>query len=407
MTFEFFLPQKRGSIKNIYLSLSTSENSRKITLKTPLRIPTEDWDDTKQRPKNIYLKKNKQLNSQLDRIKSHLSEYIKENKEPLLQRTLLRKLKEICSSETNSLPDTLLYHTQQYIGSRKNLIGYSTHKRYLVFLRLLQRFEGHVCKILYLDDVNADFVRDFILFGKEENYSESTVYRTLNFVKTVLNFLEKRGIRTCLYKLELPKEKRDKRIITLNEEDLSKIKKKEIPPQLKAAKDWLLISCYTGQRISDFMKFDTSMIKTIEHKSYLSFTQQKTGKNILLPLHPEVRTIIKRNNFNFPPKIATQIYNQQIKEVARIAGINSPVSYNKRLQHRAFIKTIPKWEAISSHIGRRSFASNFYGKIPTPLLMEATGHSTEEMFQRYIQAADSSRALELGRHFEKLRIDCI
>ena len=41
------------------------------------------------------------------------------------------------------------------------------------------------------------------------------------------------------------------------------------------------------------------------------------------------------------------------------------------------------------------------------LLMEATGHSTEEMFQRYIQAADSSRALELGRHFEKLRIDCI
>src|SRR5690606_26093096 len=114
---------------------------------------------------------------------------------------------------------------------------------------------------------------------------------------TVLNFLEKRGVRTCRYELELPIVKRDKRIITLNEEALSKIKKKEIPSQLKAAKDWLLISCYTGQRISDFMKFDTSMIKTIEHKSYLSFTQHKTGKNILLPLHPEVRTIIKRNNF--------------------------------------------------------------------------------------------------------------
>ena len=405
MTLEFFLPQKRGSIKNIYLSLSTSENSRKITLKTPLRIPTEDWDDTKQRPKNIYLKKNKQLNSQLDRIKSHLSEYIKENKEPLLQRTLLRKLKEICSSETNSLPDTLLYHTQQYIGSRKNLIGYSTHKRYLVFLRLLQRFEGHVCKILYLDDVNADFVRDFILFGKEENYSESTVYRTLNFVKTILNFLEKRGIRTYVYELELPKEKRDKKIVTLNEENLLKIKKKEVPNQLQAAKDWLLISCYTGQRISDFMNFDTAMIKKIENKNCLSFTQQKTGKNILLPLHPEVYSIIERNGFRFPPKIPVQTYNAQVKEVAKIAGIDHLVTFNKRQGHRAVTHLIPKWKAISSHIGRRSFASNFYGKIPTALLMEATGHSTEQMFQRYINITDPSRVLELGRYFEKLSLN--
>jgi len=41
------------------------------------------------------------------------------------------------------------------------------------------------------------------------------------------------------------------------------------------------------------------------------------------------------------------------------------------------------------------------------LLMEATGHSTEEMFQRYIKVVDSSQALELGRYFEKLGIDCI
>lgn len=404
MTLEFFLPQKKTLVKNIYLSVTGTE---KTTIKTPLRIADEEWDSAKQRPKNIYLKKNKRLNTQLDRIKSQLPEYIRKDKKKISQRMLSGKIQKICSSETNPLPNTLLYYTQQYISNRKNLISYSTYKRYKVFFHLLERFEGFMCKRLYLNEINADFVYNFMLFGKEENYSESTVYRTLNFVKTILNFLEKRGIRTYVYELELPKEKRDKKIVTLNEENLLKIKKKEVPNQLQAAKDWLLISCYTGQRISDFMKFDTSMIKTIEHKSYLSFTQQKTGKNILLPLHPEVRTIIKRNNFNFPPKIATQIYNQQIKEVARIAGINSPVSYNKRLQHRAFIKTIPKWEAISSHIGRRSFASNFYGKIPTPLLMEATGHSTEEMFQRYIQAADSSRALELGRHFEKLRIDCI
>ncbi len=60
---------------------------------------------------------------------------------------------------------------------------------------------------------------------------------------------------------------------------------------------------------------------------------------------------------------------------------------------------IQKWEAITSHIGRRSFASNFYGKIPTALLMEATGHSTEQMFNRYISSADTERTRALMAYF--------
>jgi hypothetical protein len=33
---------------------------------------------------------------------------------------------------------------------------------------------------------------------------------------------------------------------------------------------------------------------------------------------------------------------------------------------------------------RRSFASNYYGKIETPLLMNITGHSKEPTFLTYI-----------------------
>ena len=34
----------------------------------------------------------------------------------------------------------------------------------------------------------------------------------------------------------------------------------------------------------------------------------------------------------------------------------------------------PKCAFVTSHILRRSFASNYYGKIDTPLLMNITGH---------------------------------
>lgn len=399
MTLEFFLPQKKVAVKNIYLSVTGTE---KTTIKTPLRIADEEWDSAKQRPKNIYLKKNKRLNAQLDRIKSQLPEYIRKDKKKISQRMLSNKIREICNPEANPLPNSLLHFTQSYISSRQEMICPSTYRRYLVFFRLLQRFEGYMCRTFHLSCVNADFVRNFLLFGEKENYSESTIYRTLNFVKTVLNFLEKRGVRTFIYELDLPKEKRDKKIVTLTENEITKIKENETPEKLRTAKEWLLISCYTGQRISDFMNFNTTMIKKVEGKDCLSFTQQKTGKNILLPLHPEVYSIIKRNGFQFPPKISVQSYNAQVKEVAKIAGIDHLILFNKRQGHRSVTHLVPKWEAISSHIGRRSFASNFYGKIPTFLLMEATGHSTEEMFHRYVQSADSSRALELGKYFEKL-----
>lgn len=45
---------------------------------------------------------------------------------------------------------------------------------------------------------------------------------------------------------------------------------------------------------------------------------------------------------------------------------------------------------IASHDLRRSFATNFYGKIPTAIFMNMTGHSRETTFMQYI-AIDEKR----------------
>ena len=70
--------------------------------------------------------------------------------------------------------------------------------------------------------------------------------------------------------------------------------------------------------------------------------------------------------------------------------------------YRSLETKIEKWKVLSSHIGRRSFASNFYGKIPTSLLMQATGHSSEQMFLRYINPVDKERILSLSTYFDKV-----
>lgn len=111
---------------------------------------------------------------------------------------------------------------------------------------------------------------------------------------------------------------------------------------------------------------------------------------------------LKRNENRFPQLKDIQHYNIGIKEIARLANPNKSIKARKRLGFRIKEVNAEKWEILSSHIGRRSFATNFYGKIPTPLLMEATGHSMEQLFLRYINPFDKDRILSLSNYFDKM-----
>lgn len=404
MIFSFTLLNS-NSKSFIYLSFVDNQQQQ-FFIKTALKIDPSQWDNEKQRPKNIYLKNFKKLNVKLDALSISIATYMNElktSKREFSLRTVNRLVKKCCIEPEIKLPEGgLLHSTDNFIKSRLHLIAPTTHKRYLVFFRLLKRFEGHQQKHLMIEDVNSTFVKDFISFAEAENYSISTVHRTIHFVRTVLNFLEKRGVRTFVYELELPKIRKINRAVSLSEDEISTIKNTDVPAYLKAAKDWLVFSCYTGQRVSDFMNFNLDMMEILDGKPCLSFTQQKTHKNILLPLHPTALIIMSSNGNRFPNKLNPQKYNEQIKEVARIAGINGLVKVKKRKGFRSSDQLIPKCEAITSHIGRRSFATNFYGKIPTALLMDATGHSTEQMFQRYISNVDTERTRSLGTYLENI-----
>ena len=88
----------------------------------------------------------------------------------------------------------------------------------------------------------------------------------------------------------------------------------------------------------------------------------------------------------FPYTISAQLFNRQIKQVCQIAGISDMVSGYKLCSktRRKRLGTHPKYILISSHDLRRSFATNYFGKIETPILMQITEHSKESTFLSYI-----------------------
>jgi integrase len=155
------------------------------------------------------------------------------------------------------------------------------------------------------------------------------------------------------------------------------------------------------------MRFNKDMIRlqsTADGKKevpLVEFTQQKTQKIMSIPLSKRVKEILKLRNGDFPRKISSVKYNVYIKEVCKLAGIELEI-FGSRIDTKTNRKKpgfYPKCDLITSHIGRRSFATNNYGKIPTPLLMSATGHTTEKMFLQYIGKTETDRAMQLAEYF--------
>ena len=116
--------------------------------------------------------------------------------------------------------------------------------------------------------------------------------------------------------------------------------------------------------------------------------------------------ILNKRNGRFPPPLSDQKYNDYIKTVGRIAELTYKVKGSKKTEtkpnskiYRKETGLYEKCDLISSHIGRRSFATNFYGQIPTTYLIYVTGHSTEAMFLNYIGKSNKDLAMELTKYF--------
>jgi integrase len=154
------------------------------------------------------------------------------------------------------------------------------------------------------------------------------------------------------------------------------------------------------------MRFTKEMIRIENGKHLIEFTQKKTGKIMTLPLHPKVLEILNKRNGMFPYAISDQKYNDYIKLVCELAKLKQLEKGSKLKEtapesgiFRKVTKMYKKWELVTSHIGRRSFSTNFYGKIPTSYLIYVTGHSTEVMFLNYIGKSNKDIAMELTNYF--------
>jgi len=189
--------------------------------------------------------------------------------------------------------------------------------------------------------------------------------------------------------------------VYLNESELKQLKDQDFSsnPDLDHVRDWFLLLSWTGSRFSDLEKIRKTNIKN----GFIIFRQQKTNNKVTIPLHPVVKEILKKYNYEMPKQIGNQEFNVLIKEVCKQAKIESVETFTRTVGGKLKSEKYLKYELVGSHTGRRNFCTNQYKRdLPTLMIMSISGHKTEKSFFKYIKVKEEEHAEMMAKKWEEM-----
>lgn len=397
------------SNKNVSIKIRVSIDRNNVyELNTGFTINPNDWSNKTNFPKQ-NVENNKSLLAQLKKLESFVLSDLNTSlaNGMLIDKFWLENKINECFNRVERVNTGLILNHIQYIidnantrkikGRKKLGLSPNRVKGYITFKNLFEIYQNEIKKQINFLDVNKTFVDKFTNWlVNTKKYSINYAGKQIDNLKTVCIDAETLNIPVNPYISQIQgfsEEDNDRFIHTLSFEEIEQIRFADITkPELVNARNWLLIGCEIGQRVGDLMSITRDNIRYERGNIYLDIIQQKTGKSVTVGIiAPHVIDIIEND---LPHKISVQKLNDYIKKVCEKAGIDEVVEGRKLnpVTRRKELGYYPKYELITSHSFRRSFATNYYKKIPTAILINITGHSKESLFLTYINRREDKDA---------------
>lgn len=433
----YFLYRSTRKKAPLTIRLQDFDNNGKkfqFETKTEIEVTQEYWEKTRHKKrnvsgpdKNLIAVVNKKLSAMEDFV---LTAYKKEKPAPQekdwLKFTIYTYHNPIKEQDKRSdiLTDCIqhLIDTANIRENNQKGLGLSKSRTnsYKNLLKIIKTYQGNK-KSFRTNEVNIRFGKAFLNWMiNKMKYSESYARKKIDDLKTVCRDAETDGLETSaqLGKIKGGKPANDQ-ILYLSPLELDQIENANlIGEALENARKWLLFGCNIGQRGGDLLDINQNNFVTRNGLNVIELKQQKTGKRVTIPILEETKDILKDG---LPRPIAIQNFNNYIKDICRIAGIDEVIKgskitmldkdgieipkdsngkYLKKGVKRKIKGSFPKHELMTSHVCRRSFASNLYGIVPTPLIMQITQHSTEKMLLQYIGKNSLDYAQQISDFYE-------
>ncbi len=314
--------------------------------------------------------------------------------------------------DENDFSTLLIPFIEKYIEDSKSRINLKTGKKisertiskYSTTKKQLEEFEKKSKTKFLLKDVNLEFHKKLTTYLKiDKIYSNTMVEKIISQIKTFIRSARTQGFETSL---EIESKNfsfvRDETLDTYhNEKEIDDIFDLDLSDnkRLEDVRDNYIIGLRTGLRISDLKRIHDFHFTT---NRILITSTEKTGEFVEIPIHPQVKSILKKRNNQLPKIISEQKFNEYVKEVCKKAGITQIILGYKRnaKTNRKEKGYFPKYILISSHTARRSFATNLYGKIPDKTIMAITTHKSYTQFMKYLKTTQKEHVEKLSKYWE-------
>lgn len=402
---KFVLKEPNGTGKTL-IYLFYNFNHQRLKYSTGEKIYPKYWNKKKQRAKEVKeFQEYFELNTRLDNFETAAN-------------NAFRRLKNdnILLSPSNLKSEIELLLKIGPFRKKSNLVGFinsymeevlnnkrpATVSVYKTTLKHLMNFSMEKKHPIDFNDITLSFYNAFTSYlSEDKGYLNNTIGKYVRVLKALLNEATERGINSQLdFRSKRFKAlKEDTEQIYLNELELMQLKKLELSDniRLKNVRDLFLIGCYTGLRFSDLSKISKSDIDF--DNRILKVRTLKTGQLVSIPLRKIVLEILAEYNYTIPRPISNQKMNKYLKELGKKAEMFSAVSITKTSGNKLNRVDFKKFELITTHTARRSFATNAYlAKVPTIAIMKLTGHKTEKSFMQYIRITEQENASMMLEH---------
>ncbi len=187
-------------------------------------------------------------------------------------------------------------------------------------------------KPLNWNDVSIDTYNDFVQYFYSRGCGPNYVGKHLKSLKTIMRAAREEGLHS---NMEIERKafqtlSEETEHIYLTEAELKALYEVDLSDNkhCQVVRDVFLAGCYTAQRYSDYSKINKSNIREIDGKRFIELIQKKTGERCLVPVRPEMETILKRYNYTLP-KTFEQKVNERIKKIGAKAKITELIQVEK------------------------------------------------------------------------------
>ena len=393
------------------------ENQR-VNVGTGFKVLPGHWNLKTNRVKNVVDALDKdQINGYLERTERAISQIItdlKANLIPLTKEVVRERIDSYLKPEIKpeepgqpalfSFIDSFIQSAPQRVNiDTGKHIDERTIKKYRTTVRVLREFAATYHRSVDFDTIDLAFYDAFTAYlTKKEGLAVNTVGKYVQSLKVFLNEATAKGVNTKLdYKSNRFKVlKEDADSIFLSESELQQLYQMDFSslPRLERVRDLFLVGCYTGLRFSDFTAIRSEYIKD----GMIRMEQFKTMGKVVIPCHPIVTAMLDKYKGNLPRNISNQKMNDYLKEACQLAGLTGREGKGITKGGSRVVRSYEKWQLVSTHTARRSFATNMYLMgVPSITIMRITGHRSEKAFMRYIKLDEEQHAKIIAQHWQK------